>query len=329
MKKRLKRSLIGKSLLLAGFLYLSFTFILTTASEAPTKQLDEETRHCLSCHGSDKYEAVDTVTGEKVMLKMFKEAMIDVPAYQDGTHGQFKCTDCHSSDFEVTPHPFSAKAATNYTCLDCHGDDEEYASFHFDTIEAEFTKSIHVTDKKSDVTCWSCHNPHSYKLSSKEPADLTNRITVNNSVCLDCHGEVSYSFLIGKESPDLLKSHDWLPNQTLHFTRVRCIDCHAATHDSILVAHLIMPADKAVKKCVECHSTNSILMGSLYKHQSKTARNKYGFFNGVIANESYLVGANRNYYLNVASIVIFFMVLIGIAIHASLRIIFKHKKQGK
>ncbi len=239
---------------------------------------------------------------------MFKEAQIDLPAYQDGTHGDFKCTDCHSIDFEITPHPFSAKAETNYTCLDCHGDDEEYASFHFETIEEEYEKSIHVTGGKSDVTCWSCHNPHSYKLSNKEPANLTNRITVNNTVCLDCHGEVSYSFLIGKESPDLLKSHDWLPNQTLHFSRVRCIDCHAATHDSILVAHMVQPAEKAVKKCVECHSTNSILMGTL---------------------ESYLVGANRNYYLNVASVVIFFMVLIGIAIHATLRIIFNHKKQGK
>ncbi|MDY0102680.1 MAG: cytochrome c3 family protein [Lentimicrobium sp.] len=329
MKKWFKRSLIGKFLLLAGFLYLFFTFILTTASEVPDVQLDEETRQCLACHGSDRYEAVDTATGEKIMLRMYKEARIDLPTYQDGTHGQFKCTDCHSTDFEITPHPFSARAEANYTCLDCHGDDEEYASFHFETIEEEFKKSIHATDEDSDVNCWNCHNPHSYKLSSKEPENLTNRITVNNMVCLDCHGEVNYSFLIGKDAPDLIKSHDWLPNQTLHFSRVRCIDCHAATNDSILVAHMVLPAEDAVKKCVECHSTNSILMGSLYKHQSKTARNKYGFFNGVIANESYLVGANRNYYLNIASLSIFIMVLIGIAIHATLRFIFKHKKQGK
>jgi len=48
----------------------------------------------------------------------------------------------------------------------------------------------------------------------------------------------------------------------------------------------------------------------------------------VIMNEAYVIGANRNYYLNIASVVIFIMVLIGIAIHATLRYIHRHRKHG-
>jgi hypothetical protein len=66
-------------------------------------------------------------------------------------------------------------------------------------------------------------------------------------------------------------------------------------------------------------------MTSLYKYKVKEQRNKAGFFNGVILNESYVIGANRNYYLNVLSLIILGMVLAGIVVHASIRII-KRKK---
>ncbi|HCT71199.1 MAG TPA: hypothetical protein DF409_09385 [Bacteroidales bacterium] len=223
----------------------------------------------------------------------------------------------------------STKFEVNYTCMDCHGGDETYASFNFETIEEEYLKSIHATELGSEFSCWSCHNPHTYRLSDKEPGQLINRVARNNSACLHCHGDINnYAVLIEKELPDLIKSHSWLPNQSLHFRKVRCIDCHAANNDSIMVAHLVLPASESVKNCVECHSTNSILMGSLYKHQAAEKRNKLGFYNGVIMNEAYVIGANRNYYLNIASVVIFIMVLIGIAIHATLRYIHRHRKHG-
>ena len=333
MIKWLKKSLVRKSVMSVGFLSLFFVFVFSTASEEPENQIDEETRHCLSCHGSEKYEINDSITGDHAELRMYKELMVDVVKYQKGTHGAFKCTDCHSADFSIFPHPLSAKTESQYTCIDCHGGDEEYAEFHFETIEEEYNKSIHpekAGEEGFDFSCWSCHNPHYYKLTSKEPGELKNRIIINNSVCLSCHGYTdSYDILIGKEIPDLMKNHDWLPNQTLHFSKVRCIDCHAANNDSILVAHMVLPSDKAVKKCVECHSTNSILWGSLYKHQAMTTRNELGFYNGIITNEAYIIGANRNYYLNMISIAIFILVIIGIAIHATLRYIHRHKKHAK
>jgi hypothetical protein len=86
-----------------------------------------------------------------------------------------------------------------------------------------------------------------------------------------------------------------------------------------MVAHNVQTKDKAVKLCVECHSSNSHLMASLYKYQSKERRNKLGFFNAAILTESYVIGANRNYFLNVFSLSIFGLVITGMIIHVILR----------
>jgi hypothetical protein len=120
-----------------------------------------------------------------------------------------------------------------------------------------------------------------------------------------------------------MEKHDWLPNQIAHFASVRCIECHTHVSDDVLVAHQIQTKDKAVKKCVECHSQNSILMTSLYKFQAKEKRDKFGFFNSEILGDSYIIGANRNYYLNVMSGLIFGFVMLGIIIHTILRVLKK------
>lgn len=318
-----------KYFLFFGLLPLLFAAFFSVSAEKPEVQLDEESLNCLKCHSTPRYEFIDSVTGDVAIRKMHTELQIDPVEYTKATHGAFKCTDCHSPDFNIHPHPASTRFEVNYTCMDCHGGDEMYASFNFETIEEEFLKSTHAAHVDEGFSCWSCHNPHTYKLSSKEIGQLTNRVARNNAACLTCHGDVNnYAVLIEKELPDLLISHDFLPNQSLHFRKVRCIDCHAANNDSIMVAHLVLPAEKAVRKCVECHSTNSILMASLYKHQASEKRNELGFYNGVIMNEAYVIGANRNYYLNLASIIIFGMVLVGIGIHATLRYIHRHKNHG-
>lgn len=318
-----------KYFLILGLLPVLFAAFLSVSADKPSRQFDEESLKCLECHSSPRYEFKDTLTGDVAVRKMHAELRIDPVEYAKATHGEFKCTDCHSPDFNIHPHPISTRFEINYNCLDCHGGDEMYASFHFETIEEEYLKSTHAANIAEGFSCWSCHNPHTYRLSDKEVGQLTNRVARNNAACLTCHGDVNnYAVLIEKELPDLLISHDFLPNQSLHFRKVRCIDCHAANNDSIMVAHLVLPAEQAVRKCVECHSTNSILMSSLYKHQAAEKRNSLGFYNGVIMNEAYVIGANRNYYLNLASIIIFAMVLIGIGIHATLRYIHRHKKHG-
>jgi hypothetical protein len=66
-------------------------------------------------------------------------------------------------------------------------------------------------------------------------------------------------------------------------------------------------------------------MASLYKYKVQEGRSKAGFYNGVIMNEGYVIGANRNYYLGLISLIMFGCVAFGIAIHATFRII-KRKK---
>ncbi len=60
-------------------------------------------------------------------------------------------------------------------------------------------------------------------------------------------------------------------------------------------------------------------MASLYKFESKEQR-RDGFFNGIILNSSYVIGANRNEYLNLLSLIIFIVVMVVIVIHIVFRI---------
>jgi hypothetical protein len=60
-------------------------------------------------------------------------------------------------------------------------------------------------------------------------------------------------------------------------------------------------------------------MATLYKFKSKEQR-RSGFFNGIILNESYVIGANRNEYLNFLSLIILVGVFGIIGIHLFFRI---------
>jgi len=60
-------------------------------------------------------------------------------------------------------------------------------------------------------------------------------------------------------------------------------------------------------------------MHTLYKFQSKEER-KAGFINGVIINDSFVIGTNQNPLLNKLSLAILGLLLIGVAFHIFLRI---------
>jgi len=176
------------------------------------------------------------------------------------------------------------------------------------------------------MSCWDCHNPHTYKPSMRNTGDMKQSIAYNNDICLSCHSDFDrFQLLSNQKEINLVKKHEWLPNQSLHFSKVRCIECHAANNDSILVSHRIMPKEKAVKLCVECHSSNSLLMSSLYKYRSKENRSKNGFLNAMMMNDSYVIGANRNVFLNNISIGVFIITLLGLFTHLLIRV-FTRKK---
>jgi len=318
----LKKSLPKLTLIFAlCFLVTSFQLNEKTRKEFKNAESNEG---CLRCHGQSKYSFENTETGEKVFRRMYSEAIVNRALFYESNHRQFKCTDCHSQDYDTFPHPGRLRMESKYTCNDCHGDDPMYEKFKFMQIEEEFQASVHSTKHRDDFTCWMCHNPHTYRISARTKEVVKDVVAYDNAICLDCHGDISrYQLLVDKENPSILEKHEWLPNQKLHFGSVRCIECHARINDSLLVSHSIQPKAEAVKLCVECHSTNSLLLASLYKFKVKEQRNKAGFFNWEMMEESFVIGANRNYYLGIASIIMFCLVIAGIGIHATLRIIKK------
>ncbi|MDQ1264869.1 MAG: hypothetical protein QG635_18, partial [Bacteroidota bacterium] len=108
------------------------------------------------------------------------------------------------------------------------------------------------------------------------------------------------------------------PNISKHWETVRCVDCHSSYTPPNL-SHNILPPEKTIKKCEECHSKNSLLMSKLYKHEKKLSREKFGFINGTILSDAYVIGTTRNLLLDSLSVILFIAVLAGIGLHAFLR----------
>jgi hypothetical protein len=277
--------------------------------------------NCFKCHGQSKYSYENSESKKTATKKMYAELIIDRSVFYESNHREFKCIDCHSEDYNTFPHKGNLRMEAKPNCLDCHGGDEKYAKFHFENIEKEFQESVHSEKHSQDFTCWMCHNPHTYKINARSNENIKQTIAYDNAICLNCHGNLSnYQLLTDKANPNLLTKHDWIPNQKLHFLSVRCVECHTKKiNDSTLVAHKILPKKEAVRNCDQCHSSNSVLMAALYKYKIKEIRSAKGFFRGVISNDSYVIGANRNYYLNVLSLIIAGFVILGIIIHAFLR----------
>ena len=294
---------------------------------APTSFSDHknaaENENCLKCHGQSKYTYENKETGKKVTKLMYTELIMDRSVFYESNHREFKCIDCHSEDYINFPHAGNLRMEAKPNCLDCHGGDEKYAKYHFENIDKEFQESVHSEKHSEDFTCWMCHNAHTYKITARTEEAIKHTIAYDNAICLGCHGNIiKYQLLTDKENPNLIRKHEWLPNQILHFQSVRCIECHTKKiNDSTLVAHKILPKKDAVKKCAECHSNNSVLMAALYKYQLKEVRSAKGFFTSMFTSDSYAIGANRNFYLNMLSLIILGFVFIGITVHAILRII--------
>ncbi|MDA3904882.1 MAG: cytochrome c3 family protein [Bacteroidales bacterium] len=287
----------------------------------------EQNETCLQCHGQSSYFYYNEVVERDIKKRMNPFFIVDSAEYYDANHQTFLCIDCHSYEYEEFPHSGQLRMEPKFGCLDCHAGDEEYAKYKFEEIDDEFHKSVHSSKHSEDFTCSMCHNPHTYKINARTNENMADFILYDNEICLTCHAEISkYQLLTTMDNPSVLETHSWLPNQVLHFKNVRCIECHTEINNDILVAHNVLPKEQAVKLCVECHSKDSRLLASLYKYQFTDERSNLGFSNKAMLDEAYVIGANRNYYLNALSIVMFGFVLLALFIHAILRIIINYKR---
>lgn len=313
--------MLGKQIILSA-LAIFFSWSVSLSQDA-APELTEGSKHCISCHGSKHYSVHNDFTGLNERKFMNPYFIIDSVQYLKGVHKTFSCDDCHSPEYETYPHSAELKMEPQYTCLDCHGGDDMFAHLQFDEIAEEVEQSIHVEKFGMGFRCEMCHDPHTYKLISRnDKFSIKELVQRNNNMCLTCHNSVDqYQKLSDNENPALTKAHKWLPNQRLHFSSVRCIECHTPTDDTLNVSHKILSKEFAVRECAECHSSNSLLEGKLYKYRAKEIRSSKGFYNALIMNEAYVIGANRNKYLNNISLLIFGLTLGGILIHIVMRIV--------
>ncbi|MCK5702064.1 MAG: cytochrome c3 family protein, partial [Cyclobacteriaceae bacterium] len=252
----------------------------------------EDNQQCLDCHGQGYYYYYNDWIEREVKDRMNPYFVIDSAMFYASNHWNFSCTDCHSTDFTTFPHAGELRMEPSFECLDCHEGDEQYAKYNFEEINDEFHESVHSSKHSEDFTCWMCHNPHEYKINARTNENMQEFIEYDNEICLSCHADISkYQLITNMDNPNILEKHDWLPNQSLHFKHVRCIECHAKTNNELLVSHNIQPKEKAVKLCVECHSKNSMLLNSLYQLQFTDERSLAGFSNAAMLEDSYIIGA--------------------------------------
>lgn len=302
-----------------------FIFISFTPWDITAQSYEDPQHHaCLKCHSNQSYSFNNEVTGKVVTRLMNPYYILDTIAISAAVHKQFDCTDCHSGDYKVYPHKSELKLEPLSSCLDCHGGDASFAKYKFEEIESEFKKSVHFKIYGENFNCSKCHSQHTYVATARNSSNILDIVDYNNKMCLSCHNDMKkYKLVSGHDNPKLVVIHDWLPNQELHFKHVRCIECHTEVVDSLMVSHNIMSKDHAVKKCAECHSSNSKLKASLYKYENLQKRSEGGTISSILTNSSYTIGTHQSPFLKLLSIVIFLAVLGGILIHAIFRILKK------
>jgi len=278
------------------FLTLIFIFLLSLFFA----QEEQEKIICFDCHSDKLLTKTDELT---------KNLFINQVKFKNSVHKNLSCTDCHSPEFEEIPHNKNIEKV-GMTCIDCHGQGE---IFRFETIQGQLKKSIHFEKIGKNFNCSVCHNIHSFYISTRNTSDIKATVKYNNLFCIKCHQKKL------EES-----SHSFLPHKKRHWQSVRCIDCHAKAGDK-MVSHFIDKKENAVRTCKECHSANSILLQTLYQFQTEKERHKKGFFNSVILNNSYVIGATRNYYFNIISIILSGFVIISIMLHLFIRVKFQKR----
>jgi len=283
----------------------------------------EANEACFKCHSLRRFEYTDEVSGKQKRGLMLPLMILGKQQFYESNHKNFSCTDCHSHDFAIYPHPEELKTELHFHCLDCHGGDPSYAVFKFEEIDAEYRKSVHFSLEEKGFTCWNCHDPHSYRLMARNSKNIQETVLYDNTICLDCHSD-NFRFRSFSDRPKInfKKSHKWLPNRVTHLKSLRCIDCHTRINENILVSHLIVPGDEAVRDCNKCHSDKPVAMNTLLMIRSKDDDFKE-FNNASVLAALKIIGSGRNRFLNNLSLIILASVAGIIAIHILFRIIRK------
>jgi hypothetical protein len=272
-------------------------------------------RLCLKCHMNDP----------KNPSKYAKS----VVGYEQSVHGlailggnkkAAICIDCHGvHKLQSQSNPESKINWSNIpnVCGKCHTE-----------ISKEYIKSVHGAAASRGIhespNCTYCHGEHNIHAIPEVEAKAISKTGMNFKVivdnkmvfCVSCHGDSRLMKRFNLTTVE--QSHDWLPVPEKHWRTVRCVDCHSS-YEPPNLSHFIMPKEKTVEKCEHCHSSNSVLMTKLYIHEKQRSRDKYGFVNGTLLSDAYVIGTTRNVYLDSFSVIVFALTFLGIGVHGFLR----------
>jgi hypothetical protein len=294
---------------------LALGAVVLSPARAAAKPAPESNEGCQECHADKKTERKKPPEGRKASV------YVDNLGLARSEHRGMSCVDCHAKVFAQDPHPQARRAL----CQDCHvADESREGGVKFAQIDRDFQKSVHV-EKSKGFACVACHDAHAFQLDTTRA-----RVFEHNKVCLRCHSTpIEYQGFVNKAPTDLAKAHEWLPNRDLHWSRVRCLDCHTGL-GAPPGSHLIVPKSQAVKRCESCHNQNPTQLLRLYGRMRGQEVARLGFINAFIINDSYVIGATRSWWMDIGAILIMGGTGAGIAGHGALRMLawFVRRKTG-
>lgn len=270
-------------------------------------KIEARNAECLACHSE---AGLAHPPKEGLDLPALRAVLKDPIAFKGSDHQRLACTKCHNEGYEDHPHEPDAREMTS-TCTDCH-------SKKANLIETEFEQSVHAANLSDTFTCTTCHDPHVMRLAEKL-GDPHKIVAQDNRVCLGCHDSDDQfaQFAPEKKARPLIDDiHAWLPNTRLHWSAVRCVECHTPeVAAGQMLSHQILDKEKAEKDCLTCHSANSTLKTRLYRHLVKEEQERLGFANSVILSSSYVLGATRHPVLDTLVLGAFAAMLLGLLAH--------------
>ena len=273
-------------------------FGLTEVDPELPQKIRKWNADCLSCHSR---EGLAAPPRQGMDMALLAKLLVEQERFEHSDHGKMACKDCHTEAYVPYPHLADAKKRIK-GCVECHQNPSK-------TIQPEFKASSHFKEHSERFTCLSCHDSHTMRKASRlETAHLA--AVQDNAMCQSCHDDdaryMALKLPAGKpatlnpatQRPDMGKTHDWLPHFDLHLAATRCIDCHSPVVDAGPLSHEVQGKDKALRRCEACHGGDTELGRRLYKRMLlDKPGSEGGFANAALLTEVYVVGANRNQWL--------------------------------
>ena len=262
----------------------------------------EQTRACLSCHGSPDLKP-ETERGKTLNLH------VDRAAYGIGAHRSLPCTACHigldgEKSFLTRPHALNHPAAVD--CRICHAD-------RLAKDVASFRESAHMQKTEGRFACVYCHDAH-----SQQPKDAAlpyeERVRRYNQACLGCHANPGRFSQLSKTPLNLEgMKHAFMTRFDAHGATILCADCHSPVGPGGMgiEPHRILGREQALRNCAACHAD----MDSLIVARLKQSDGSTGVLNG-----KYVPGSRSFAAVEQTGLWALAILLCGILLHAAGRL---------